>query len=70
RVAPLGDLRDRVPFELIAELAAAHYGLLASKLAKKASTIHGAIHRNFRTGGEESHHCGENPRRSDPCRHR
>ncbi|WP_210312680.1 hypothetical protein, partial [Allosediminivita pacifica] len=26
-----------------AELAAAHHGLLASKLAKKASTRHGAI---------------------------
>ncbi|WP_415144777.1 hypothetical protein, partial [Limimaricola cinnabarinus] len=41
--APLGDLCDRVPLELLAELAAAHHGLLASKLAKKASTRHGAI---------------------------
>ncbi|WP_417743176.1 hypothetical protein, partial [Salipiger sp.] len=41
--APLGDLRDGVSLEIVAELGAAHHGLLASKLAKKASTIHGAI---------------------------
>ncbi|MBL3598031.1 hypothetical protein JMM63_21200, partial [Rhodovulum sulfidophilum] len=42
--APLRDLRDGVSLEIVVELAAAHHGLLASKLAKKASTIHGAIH--------------------------
>lgn len=44
RVAPLSDLRDFVPLELIAELVAVHHGLLALKFAEKASTIHGAIH--------------------------
>ncbi|WP_407682146.1 transposase, partial [Pseudodonghicola flavimaris] len=42
-VAPLRDLRDGVSLEIVAELGAAHHGLLASKLAMKASTIHGAI---------------------------
>ncbi|WPY97021.1 transposase (plasmid) [Limimaricola variabilis] len=37
-------MRDRVPLELLAELVAAHHSLLASNLAKKASTRHGAIH--------------------------
>ncbi|WP_207020877.1 hypothetical protein, partial [Salipiger abyssi] len=41
----LRDLRDGVFLEIVAELGAAHHGLLASKLAKKASTIHGAIVR-------------------------
>jgi hypothetical protein len=44
RVAPLGDLRNRIAFEVVAELARVHHGLLASKLGKKAFTIHGAIH--------------------------
>ena len=49
RVAPLGDLRDCISLELIAEIAAAHLGLLSSKLTKKASTIHGAITPNNHT---------------------
>ncbi|WP_207208087.1 hypothetical protein, partial [Salipiger sp. IMCC34102] len=40
---PFGDLRDRVPLEIVTVNVAAHHGLLASDLAKKASTIHGAI---------------------------
>jgi hypothetical protein len=44
RIAPLGDLRYRVPFEIVAEIGFAHHGLLASKLGKKASTNLGAIH--------------------------
>lgn len=43
RVAPLRDLRDRVTLEIVCEIACAHHGLLASKLAKKASKKHGAI---------------------------
>jgi hypothetical protein len=30
RIALLGDLRHRVPFEIVAKIAFAHYGLLAS----------------------------------------
>ena len=44
RLTPLGDLRDRVPLERIAELAAAHSDLRASKLAQEASATHGALH--------------------------
>lgn len=38
-----GDLCYRVPLEFIREIACAHHGSFASKLAKKASTKHGAI---------------------------
>ncbi|MFD1343371.1 hypothetical protein, partial [Litorisediminicola beolgyonensis] len=38
------------------ELAAAHHGLLASKLAKKASTIHGAIHDRDRRDASGAAH--------------
>lgn len=31
RIAPLGDLRDCVPLEIVAVVAAAHLGLLTSK---------------------------------------
>ena len=48
RVAPLRDLSDGVLLEIVAELGAAHHGLLASKLAKKPSTIHGAIQQGIR----------------------
>ena len=44
RVAPFRDLRDSIALEVVSEIARAHHGLLASKLAKKASTKHGAIH--------------------------
>lgn len=54
RVTPLGDLRDRIPLEIVAEPVAAHHGLLASKLAKKASTRHGAIQSVFRIVTEAS----------------
>lgn len=37
------DLRDSIALEVVREIARAHHGLLASKLAKKASTKHGAI---------------------------
>ena len=43
RIAPLGDLRHRVPFEIITESSCAHHGLLSSNLGKKASTKLGAI---------------------------
>ena len=43
RVARLGDPRDRVPLERIAEPSPAHYTLLASKSAKKAFKILGAL---------------------------
>lgn len=43
RVAPLRDLCDRVTLELVCEIDCAHHGILASKLAKKASRKHGAI---------------------------
>jgi hypothetical protein len=42
-MAPLGDLCQRVSFELVAEVGFAHHGLLASKLGKKASSNLGAI---------------------------
>ncbi len=45
--APLGDLRDGISLDIVAELAAAHHGLLASKLAKKVSTVHGAIQNSM-----------------------
>ncbi|MEX1663601.1 tyrosine-type recombinase/integrase [Thioclava sp. 15-R06ZXC-3] len=51
RVATLGDLRDRVSLELVAEIAFAHLGLLASKLGKKASTNLGAIQIAASEGG-------------------
>lgn len=38
RISSLGDLTHRVTLELVAEIAFAHVGLLASKLGKKAST--------------------------------
>lgn len=44
RVSTLRDLTHRVTLELVAEIAFAHYGLLASNLGKKASTNLGAIH--------------------------
>lgn len=44
-LAPLCDLRDRVTLELVCEIACSHHGLPASKLAKKASTKHGAIQK-------------------------
>ncbi len=44
RLAPNGDLRYRVPFEIVAEIGCDHHRLLASKLGKKASTNLGAIH--------------------------
>ncbi|MHA6732046.1 hypothetical protein, partial [Devosia sp. A369] len=40
---PLGDLTNRVPLEIVAEIGFAHVGLLASKLGRKASTNLGAI---------------------------
>lgn len=43
-VALLGDLRDRVSPEIVGEVPCVHQGLLASKLANKASTKHGAIY--------------------------
>lgn len=42
-IASLGNLRDRVTLEIIAEMTRPHHGLLASKLGKKASTNLGAI---------------------------
>jgi hypothetical protein len=44
RVSTLRVLRDGISLEIVAEFGAAHHVLLASKLAKNASTIHGAIH--------------------------
>lgn len=44
RIASLGNLRHRVPFELIAETGFARHGLLASQSGTKASTNPGAIH--------------------------
>ena len=38
RIAPLGDLNDRIALEVLGEVRIAHRGLLASKLGKKAST--------------------------------
>ena len=38
RLAPLGDLKDRIALEVLGEVRIAHRGLLASKLGKKAST--------------------------------
>ena len=43
RIAPLGDLKDRVPLEVLGEVRFAHRGLLASKLGKKASRNLGAV---------------------------
>lgn len=43
RIASLGDLRHRAPFEIVTEIARAYHGLLASKLEKKGSTSLGAI---------------------------
>ncbi len=48
RLAPIGDLRYRVPFEIVAEIGCDHHRLLASKLGKKASTNLGAIHGDLR----------------------
>lgn len=42
-VAPLGDLRHRIAFELITEISLSHRRLLSSNLGKKASTNLGAI---------------------------
>jgi hypothetical protein len=44
RIAPLSDLCHRVSLELVAEIAFAHLGLLASNLGDKASTPLGDIH--------------------------
>ncbi len=46
RIAALGDLRHRVPFEVLTEIGFTHLCLLASKLGKKASTNLGAIHND------------------------
>lgn len=43
QVRPANARDDRISLELVAELVAAHHSLLASELAKKASTRHGAI---------------------------
>lgn len=51
RVAPLGNVDDRIAIEPISEIAYAHHGLVASKLANKASTKHEAIHSGLG-------HCG------------
>jgi hypothetical protein len=48
RIAPLGDLKHRVTFEIVAEIGLAHNGLLASNLGKKASINLGAIQTAFR----------------------
>ncbi|GGO30316.1 hypothetical protein GCM10010991_15050 [Gemmobacter aquaticus] len=43
REAPIGDLRNRITLEIVAEIAGAHHGLLASQSAKKTPKKHGAI---------------------------
>ena len=45
RIAPLGNLGHRIPFEIVAESTSTHDRLLASKLGKKTSTNLGAIQR-------------------------
>ena len=48
RISWIGDLTHRGTLELVAEIAFAHIGLLASKLGKKASTNLGAIQGLFK----------------------
>jgi len=50
RITPFRDLRDSIALEVVSEIARAHHGLLASKLAKKASTKHGAIQTDVTQG--------------------
>jgi len=44
RIASLGDLGYRVPFELVTEITIAPYGLHAPNLGEKASMNLGAVH--------------------------